>query len=656
MFDGNGSQLARAMMIRLVESGLLRAFDRGLVHGTVHTSIGQELVAVVLSDVLQGGDFVFGTHRSHHHYLSLGGDIRALIAEVLGREGGASSGLGGTQHLSTPNFMSNGIQGGMVPIALGKAHGGPPGSIAVAVIGDGTMATGIVYEVLNWAPLLNAPLLIVVEDNEIAQSTPQRDFLSTNPELAAVAFGWEVFKSTSNNLGELNAETRKATEFVRSNKRPAMLWVKTHRLKAHSKGDDNRPLEQIQRLEALDLLNQELALNTKFEEVAEKLRSEVDALFEEVESSPLARTAYPKSLSGEFNLGMRLEPISKDSRLSRTKVKDYIRGEISNCLSNPTSLFVGEDVATFPSGMDKPYSGAFGVSAGLSDEFPDQVVSSPIAEASIAGFAIGRALAQKPTIAEFMFADFATLAVDQVRQQASKIPVMYGTTVSLPVLFRLPVGGRKGYGPTHSQQVQDLFIGTPNLVCVSLNRGLTQWRGLYRLLLEGPLPTLVLESKELYVLSGEWAVPSGYSQEIHVDKMGIPNFMFTSRVLGKAHLTLVAYGFGSELALKAISTLSLDEISVELVVASSLQPWPTELIAESYKRTGNIVFVDEGIESRSVISSFIADIQTKIDGSFRIRLVAAGGDVGSSYFSESSSLLDDHEIVEVCREVAALED
>jgi 2-oxoisovalerate dehydrogenase E1 component len=171
--------LGIASRTRIVEKLLLEAFSDGLVHGTVHTSIGQEYTAEVLARYLVDGDFVFGTHRAHHHFLAAGGSPESLFAEILGKEKGNTRGLGGTQHLHHGNFFSNGIQGGMVPLAFGASSAIASDKISVAVVGDGTFGQGVVYEVLNWAKIFGGPMLLIVEDNKIAQSTPPEQYIGT---------------------------------------------------------------------------------------------------------------------------------------------------------------------------------------------------------------------------------------------------------------------------------------------------------------------------------------------------------------------------------------------------------------------------------------------------------------------------------------------
>ena len=123
-------------------------------------------------------------------------------------------------------------------------------------------------------------------------------------------------------------------------------------------------------------------------------------------------------------------------------------------------LLVGED-------LQDAYGGAFKVSKGLSTAFPGQVISTPISEAGIVGAATGMAMRGLKPIVEIMFGDFISLAADQIINHATKFNWMYNHKVSVPMIIRTPVGGRRGYGPTHSQSLENIFMSVPGLEIVA---------------------------------------------------------------------------------------------------------------------------------------------------------------------------------------------
>ncbi|MFF2190910.1 2-oxo acid dehydrogenase subunit E2 [Streptomyces sp. NPDC058155] len=172
------------------------------------------------------------------------------------------------------------------------------------------------------------------------------------------------------------------------------------------------------------------------------------------------------------------------------RVVEALNGALHRLFDERPSLhLLGEDV------LD-PYGGAFKVTRGLSTRHPDRVLGTPISEAGITGVAGGLALAGDQAVVEMMFGDFAALAFDQVLNLISKSVTMYGERVPMPVVVRCPVGGNRGYGPTHSQSVQKHFLGIPNLALYETS----PFHDPYAQLAEGldHGPAMLFEDKVLY--------------------------------------------------------------------------------------------------------------------------------------------------------------
>lgn len=238
----------KMFLIRAFEERLLELFSQGLLNGTTHTYIGQEAAAVGCISNLSDNDTVFSNHRCHGHYLARFDDPEGLLAEIMGRTLGVCGGRGGSQHLARERFYSSGIQGGFLPIATGialreKLRGG--NSIVVAFIGDGTLGQGVVYESFNMMALWSVPVLVVIENNGYAQSTAVESNLAGSIVGRAKAFGIDSAEISSNDVGELSGVFRDAVKFVRDNKKPFVQVIHTYRLGPHSKGDDFRPVAEI---------------------------------------------------------------------------------------------------------------------------------------------------------------------------------------------------------------------------------------------------------------------------------------------------------------------------------------------------------------------------------------------------------------------------
>lgn len=295
---------AQMVLIRRFEERLLELFSAGELFGTTHCYIGQEADAVGILNHLRDGDIVFSNHRCHGHFLTYADRPDLLMAELMGRATGLVGGRGGSQHICYRNFYSNGVQGGIVPTAVGMAMAEKikrTGAIATVLLGDGTLGEGMVYEAFNMASLWSAPVLFVIENNRWSQSTPIEKELAGSITGRAAAFGIETGEIESTDAEELYAHFAPIVSGVREHRRPRVEVVHTYRLCHHSKSDDMRPDEEIARYrerEPLPILRGRLA-----PEVAERIEADAARRVEQAvewarsqpfpnaESMPMAQVA-----------------------------------------------------------------------------------------------------------------------------------------------------------------------------------------------------------------------------------------------------------------------------------------------------------------------------------------------------------------------------
>jgi len=269
-------------------------------------------------------------------------------------------------------------------------------------------------------------------------------------------------------------------------------------------------------------------------------------------------------------------------------------------------LLMGEDI------LD-PYGGAFKVTRGLSESFPERVLTTPISEAGFAGVATGMALRGLRPVVEIMFGDFVTLIADQLVNHAAKFRWMYNDQVSVPLVIRTPMGGRRGYGPTHSQTLEKLFLGVPGLrvlaPCALGNPG--------QLLLDAILldedPVLFIENKLLYLsqvkelandpefVIQERLPETSTAQLITGGKTPAyaPVYTLSLRGAPAAQLTMTAYGYMAELAQQAALRLAYEhEVFSEVVIPTQLSPNDTSALSESVSRTGRLLTIEEGTHAQ----------------------------------------------------------
>jgi 2-oxoisovalerate dehydrogenase E1 component len=247
--------------------------------------------------------------------------------------------------------------------------------------------------------------------------------------------------------------------------------------------------------------------------------------------------------------------------------------------SDRSVLLLGQDL------LD-PYGGAFKVTAGLSTKHPRRVLATPISEAATLGAAMGLAVAGRKPIVEVMFADFLTLCADQLYNHAVKFPWVYREG-SLPLVVRSPSGGRRGYGPTHSQSPEALFASMPGLtvVCVSHRHDVGEL--LESAVQSWPYPVLFLENKVLY---GKIVERRDYIRAAEEE-------IFATMVRRRENpdVALIAWGGSVVEAEQAAAILEEEEeIAVSIIAPSLLSPLPIRALQEAVADAPRMVIVEEG--------------------------------------------------------------
>ncbi|MGH2582511.1 MAG: alpha-ketoacid dehydrogenase subunit beta [Anaerolineales bacterium] len=257
---------------------------------------------------------------------------------------------------------------------------------------------------------------------------------------------------------------------------------------------------------------------------------------------------------------------------------------------------IGEDL------LD-PYGGAFKVSKGLSSKYPHRVWTSPVSEAAITGVGTGMALRGLKPVVEIMFGDFSALIADQVINSLSKFRTMYNSQVDIPMVIRTPMGGRRGYGPTHSQTLEKMYLGVPGLRVLAANAISDPGQLLKHAILEDPEPVLFVENKLLYPkpvahnladFELEASLPTGSYAPTHLLRI---------KAAPSPVATLTTYGYMAELAKEAILRLAFEkELFCELVVLSQLAPFEPngaldQLLGSSVQRTQRLLAIEEGTTS-----------------------------------------------------------
>ena len=332
-------------------------------------------------------------------------------------------------------------------------------------------------------------------------------------------------------------------------------------------------------------------------------------------------------------------------------VLDSLNAALHQALARDQRVIViGEDV------LD-PYGGAFRVTRGLSEAYPNQVITTPISEAGIVGVGSGMALRGMRPVVEIMFGDFLALAADQVINHAAKFRFMYNDQARVPLVIRTPMGGRRGYGPTHSQTLEKHFLGAPGLRILAPCAISQPGELLLGAIFEDDDPVLFVENKLLYLLPVQ---DPAVSEEVIIERSIItgsyaPSYRLTVRGAPPPALTLTTYGYMVELARQAMLRLAYeDEIFVEVVAPTQLAPFELDALWASVNRTGCLVTVEEGTHDLGWGAEVLARAAEMFGPRLRAsrRLAALNQSVPASGALEKTALPSVANLVDTCREIA----
>lgn len=300
------------MQIRLCEESLVDPILKGEVRGPVHLYSGEEAIATGVSVALAKKDYVFGTHRSHGHFLTKGGKLRELIAEIYGKEAGCSKGRGGSMHIIDPEKGVLGaapLVAGTISLAVGSALASKirkEKRVSVSFFGDGAAGEGVLYESLNFAALKKLPIIFACENNLYSTHMPIKECRPKNNIFEiGIPFGIVSFRINGNDVLEVYEVAKKAVKICRRNQGPVFIEFMTYRLRGHVGPDDNiqglhadiRPKEEIAKWRKKDpiinfekfLLKNKILKEEDLEKIKQKIEKEVKGAHVFAKKSP-----YPK--------------------------------------------------------------------------------------------------------------------------------------------------------------------------------------------------------------------------------------------------------------------------------------------------------------------------------------------------------------------------
>jgi len=281
--------------------------------------------------------------------------------------------------------------------------------------------------------------------------------------------------------------------------------------------------------------------------------------------------------------------------MRRLSIAEALREGIAEEMRRDPAVFcMGEDIAV-PGG----WGGAFTVTLGLENEFPDRMLNTPIAELGFFGAGVGAAIMGMRPIVDVQYGDFLFLAMDQIVNNAAKLRYMSGGTVKVPLVMRAPVGAT-GRGSQHAQSMERYFTGVPGLKVVAVSNAYDA-KGLLKAAVRDDNPVLIFEHKLLYGSKGARTEPGAVdaTADVPEDDYTVPLDRAAVRREG-AQVTILAWLLMLHHALQAALELAADGIDCEVIGVRSLAPIDYATIGKSVEKTGRVVIVEEGPKTGGV--------------------------------------------------------
>ena len=607
-FRQTASRLLRTMLT-VRESDRREAVLLRQGRGFFHVSCAGHEALSVLTRHLTPEDYLFPYYRDKAVVHARGVGMTEIARCFFARAAASSAGRNMPSHLSSRalNVFSVTTPTGAqclpaVGAAWGLKHRREPG-VVLCLIGDAATRQGEFYEALCLAVQDQLPVLFVVEDNHYGISTPTRRY---NPRALGMLNPEVVLDIDGRDAAALFRDGRTLIDGVRQGGGPRVLWCDLDRLDSHTSSDDHRlyrPAEELERMAARDpirllsdaLIRAGVMTEAQWGEtrlrVAEEVRREYDcAASEPLSSAPAEAESHLYGLSPAS-----YPPPPPPPSAGPATMVEAVRATLRAALQGSgTALLYGEDV-------EDPKGGVFGLTRGLSTDFPGRVTNSPLAEATIVGAAVGLAAAGCLPIFELQFIDFMAPAFNQLVSQVANLRWRTRGDWSCPMVLYAPYGAYlPGGGMWHSQSGEGWFAHMPGLR-VAVPSTPADAAGLFWAAVHDPDPSLILLPKHLLRVRSApqpaAAVPFGRA---FVRQEG-------------RDVSLISWGNCVGLCQEAALRLASEGVSAEVIDLRTLVPCDWETVAASLAKTGRLVVVQEDTRTCGFGQAVVAEMVTRTE-------------------------------------------
>jgi 2-oxoisovalerate dehydrogenase E1 component len=513
-----------------------------------------------------------------------------MFAELMGKEAGTNRGRGGSMHIADPNigvFGANGIVAAGLPIAVGAAVAAElrgDGGAVVAFFGDGAVAQGAFHEAVNLAAVWRLPVIFLCENNWYAEFSPVSAQHAAPLERRAAGYGASYASVDGNDVVAVAALMQALVDDVRGGHGPAIVEAVTYRWHGHYEGDPQRyrTSEELQQWQARDPLvvhaNRLRAAGVgdgAIAELAESVSHELDEAVAE------ARRSTNPAISTLHDFVVRPRPFLPEPAPPPADAPAF---RTLDAIHSAIEVELERDERVFVAGIDVAAPGnVFGLLRGLHDKFGERVRDTPISETAIVGLGVGGAMAGMRPVVEIMYLDFVGICLDQLLNQAAKMPFMTGGAALMGMTVRTQFGAGRSSGSQHSQSLEALLAHIPGLTVVMPSTPADTY-GLLRAAIQDPNPVIFIENRLLYGMKGpqpdaDYIIPIGKAAVVRPG----------------SHVTVVSVSRMVHEALAAAEALAGEGISAEVIDLRTVAPLDTHTILASVRKTSRLLIAHEAV-------------------------------------------------------------
>lgn len=573
---------------RLIEEKMLILLRQNKI-SKWFSGIGQEAIAVGITQALQKDEYILPMHRNLGVFTGRDIPFTRLFAQWQGTPMGYTKGRDRSFHFGTNEHHIVGMISHLGP-QNGVADGIALASklkneqkVTVVFNGDGGTSQGDFHEAVNVAAVWDLPVIFVIENNGYGLSTPSHEQFKCKQFIdKAIGYGIKGVQVDGNNVLEVYDTLKTLTETLRKKPQPVLLECITFRMRGHEEASGTKyvpkkmmeewskkdPVENFEKF----LLKEKVVDTSYVTSLRKNIKREIEEGLEEAfkESLPTPDTTQEfADVYAPFQQPI-ITPQSK--KKSEKRFIDAISDGLRQSMEvHPNLVLMGQDIAD--------YGGVFKITEGFVKKFgKERVRNTPLCESAIVGTGLGLSIKGMKAMVEMQFADFVTEGFNQIVNNLAKIHWRWGQAAD--VVVRMPTGAGTAAGPFHSQSNEAWFFHTPGLKIVYPSNPYDA-KGLLCASLEDPNPYLYFEHKLLY-------------RSIKAD---IPDDYYTVEI-GKANLvsegsdlSIITYGMGVHWALEVMN--NMPEIRADILDLRTLLPWDKEAVLNTVKKTNRVLVLHE---------------------------------------------------------------